>query len=728
LQTIDIMPPAADVTDAVPFGTDITGCDREPIHIPGSIQPHALLLIVDRTSRTVVGAAGDVEARFGADWLNAPVTDILGDAMMAALDRSDAPIVSLGPCDAAGGYHAVAARGDGHWLVQFEQPGAFGTTPDDLLGVVDRIGGQFERAGSLLDLCREAVGNVRALTGFDRVMLYRFLDDESGVVLAEDKVPDLHSFLNHHFPASDIPKQARALYIRNRVRVIPDVTYTPCAIRPASAGLAFLDLSDVDARSVSPIHIQYLRNMGVAASASISIVKDGILWGLIACHHMEPRTLSYTERRVCQLLAGGLARQIRAKEEAEDYRDRINVRGLEDVVVARLGEDTDPVDLFDHGAEDLRRMFGADGFAMLHGAMLRTEGRCPDRDDIRDLAKWLTRRSSGPFHTRALSEEFTGAEAYRELASGVLAFTLSAEVPTLMIWFRAEEREVVNWAGNPHKAVGGAPGEPLTPRGSFDAWTEVVRGKARRWTAAEVEAAHRLMRMLFDARQQRRIQDLNRDLLVAVADKDALIEQKDTLLKEVNHRIQNSLQLVMAFLGMQAKAENDDALTRHLEEAQRRLSAVALVHRRLYSDDNVETIDLARYVEELVGEMSGTMGSAWAEQITLDLAPILIPADAAVQVGLILVELVINAQKYAYDGAVGPIKILLEQHRNRFRLIVADRGCGRTGTRKGFGTRMLGAMVRRLQGAMDETSNDPGLRVIVTAAVDQRVTASADMS
>lgn len=283
------------------------------------------------------------------------------------------------------------------------------------------------------------------------------------------------------------------------------------------------------------------------------------------------------------------------------------------------------------------------------------------------------------------------------------------------MWFRAEARELVEWAGNPHKAATLMPGEQLTPRASFEAWTEVVRGKARPWTAAEVEAAHRLQTKLYEARANRRIRDLADELTVAVADKDRLLEQKDTLLKEVNHRVQNSLQLVSSFLNMQARAEGDETLTRHLDEAQRRLAAVALVHRRLYADDNVRSVDLARYLGELVAELKTSMGAEWSDQLTPDLAPILISSDDAIQVGLVLVELVINAQKYAYDGAPGPIAIGLERHRARFRLIVADQGRGRSGTRKGFGTRMLDAMVQRLSGTMDESDIRPGLRVVVSA-------------
>ena len=316
-----------------------------------------------------------------------------------------------------------------------------------------------------------------------------------------------------------------------------------------------------------------------------------------------------------------------------------------------------------------------------------------------------------------LDARYPAANAYRDVASGLLATTLATETPITLLWFRAEEPQTVEWAGNPHKDAGGPEGE-LNPRKSFAAWCEVLRGHSRRWTLGEVESVGRLRRALFEARQARRLRELNRELGLAVADKESLLAEKDHLLREVNHRVQNSLTLVNAFLGLQARAEDNPVVAQHLGEAQRRLSAVALVHRRLYQADNVETIDLGRYLTELVGEMRTSMGDDW-KAITLDMAPLLISADRAVSIGLILTELVINANKYAYGGGAGPLAIALEQYRQQLRLIVADQGCGETRGHEGFGTRMMNAMVDRLGGTIDRGDNDPGLRVIVTAPIEQ---------
>ena len=704
-----------------PDVTPLTLCDREPIRIPGAIQPHGLLLVCDRDDLTVIGGAGALEHTFGPDWLGRPLTRLiahpLADKLAAA--RLDHPVFTgrLAIRDGVEMDASILLSGD-RLLVQLEPAGEGWQDTAGSLMWLEGMAGAFERAIDLRELCNSAADVFREITGFDRVMVYKFLDDDSGVVVAEARAEGLHSFLHHHFPATDIPVQARSLYIRNRVRVIPDVAYAPAPLRPDDRGLQALDLSDMDLRSVSPIHVQYLKNMGVAASASISIVKDGVLWGLIACHNHTPRGLSQPARLACQTLGAALARQVRAKEEAETYRERLRLRLAEDTALARLAAQPDASILLGEAADDLCRMIDADGFAVVGAEGAQCAGHCPDIATVKALAAWV--RDGGhvlPVRTASLDKLYPGARAYQDVASGLLGLVIYADDPIVLLWFRAEARQIVEWAGNPHKDSRADPMAELTPRASFEAWTEEVRGRARPWTAVEVEAAQRLSRGLAEARQGRRIRELNRQLSATVAEKDKLLVQKEHLLREVNHRIQNSLQLVAAFLSMQARAEKNEALTAHLGEAQRRLSAVALVHRRLYSDDNTERVDLARYLEELIGEMKISMGEAWSAGVALDLAPVSLPADAAVNVGLILTELIINATKYAYGGQPGPVSIAVEQHGSRFRLIVADRGVGKSGARQGFGSRMISAMVESLGGALEDSDNRPGLRVIVTAPI-----------
>src|SRR5690606_14828958 len=258
----------------------LTNCDREPIRIPGSIQPHGLLLVVDAGTGRVAHAAGDVEGRLGTtDWLGARLESLLGADVATAILAGETMLPrGVQPPGAAEAFDISVSPGTNAYLVELEPAGPAQLVAM-LLPQLEAAAHAVDQAADMPSLMATAAREFRRLTGYDRVMVYRFLDDDAGKVDGEDAAQGQHSFLNHHFPASDIPAQARAVAARNLVRVIPDVRYRPAPLRPDRPAGEPLDMSDCGLRSVSPIHIQYLKNMGVAASASFSIVKDGILWG-----------------------------------------------------------------------------------------------------------------------------------------------------------------------------------------------------------------------------------------------------------------------------------------------------------------------------------------------------------------------------------------------------------------------------------------------------------------
>ena len=699
---------------------DLTACDVEPIHIPGSIQPHGLLLVADWATLELLGVAGDIEGRLGPDWLARNWRASFPRHIDVITNQNPtAASVALGIVNGVSEtFEATAHHSDTRLIIEFEPAEQEASSTSRMLEQLDENSSGFERCYSLRELYQSAAKAFRQLTGFDRVLVYQFLDDDTGVVVAEDKGDGLGTFLNHHFPASDIPKQARALYIRNRVRIIPDVSYQAAPIRSSGTELANLDLSDVTLRSVSPVHIQYLKNMRVQASASISIVRDGLLWGMIACHNLSPKHLSLSTRTACRALAGGLARQIRAKDEAETYRERIRLRASEDAIVRKMATTDNFNRVFADYSGDLCEMLGADGFIASIDGQFFSSGNVPESSEIPTLLQWAAIQSSNkPFATAELGKHFPSSASLHQLASGILAITVPADTLILLAWFRPEEVQIVNWAGNPHKDSALGPDEILTPRASFENWTEEVRGRSRRWTLNEIEAARRLSQAVLEVVQQRRIGALNRTLADALKQKENLLVQKDFLMREIDHRVQNSLQMVSSFLGMQARMIDDQTTVNHINEARSRLAAVALVHRRLYADGHAQTVDLSRYLSELKYEIVSSIDKEWDHQITVDLSPILIAADRAVSIGLVFAELIMNANKYAYGGKAGPISIVLEQHRGRFRLIVADKGSGKKGPGSGFGTKMLRAVVASLGGKIEETDDRPGLRVIVTAAI-----------
>lgn len=709
---------------------DLTSCDREVIHSPGAIQPYGMMLVAELDGLYVRHVAGELERRLGiAGWQGQHLGALIGGVLAAE-------VASLVEPGAMGGFVGKLQAPSGETLdVSAHLSGSFAIVELEAASagelsaalMMDRLAAAaagFERAASLIALCERAVVEFRRLTRFDRVMVYRFLDDKAGKVLAETRRSGMHSFLNHHFPASDIPRQARALYVRNLLRVIPDSSYQPAALRPDWTASVPLDMSDSSLRSVSPLHLQYLRNMGVSASASFSIVKDGALWGLVACHHDTPRSLTYDVRAACRSLVGSLARQIKAKEEADGYRQRIRLRSFEDDLVTLLSREGSLDEVLSDHLGEIGRMMGGDGVAILRGRELITSGICPGENDLRGLAAWLLTRTIEPvFSTDHLPELHLPAAGFQHLGSGVLAITLSAEEPWLLLWFRVEQVETVNWAGNPHKEHSGDPRQPLTPRASFEAWREIVRGRARGWSLPEVDAAMRLRAALLDVQQNRRVRELNRQLTKILQDKDVLLQQKEFLIGEVHHRVQNSLQLVSSFLALQARASDSLELHAALEEARRRLTAVALVHRRLYRGDQIEVVNAARYIEELCADTFAFMGEDWTQHLLLNLFPVLVSADRAVILGLVLTELLINANKHAYSGGTGPIEIELIEDRTHLHLLVSDKGVGRASSGKGSGSRIMEGLVVQLGGVLTYDDNHPGLRteIIVPIEIPKRL-------
>lgn len=701
---------------------ELTACDREPIHVPGSIQSHGHLLILgqDLTLRGV--ASGD--ERLAATPPGTPLQAIL-DGRLADLDLTDLPrdgrdegagARAVGRVDALGGaWDALTYRSGDHLMLELVPAQQAEALDARFLDRMQALDAMLERSASLADLYRNAAEAFRQLTGYARVLVYRFIDGDAGVVVGESRGAETDSFMNHHFPASDIPVQARALYVRNRIRVIADAQAPVLPITGADPGIAAVDLSDSMLRSVSPIHLRYLGNMGVRSSASMSIVQEGMLWGLIACHDPAPRNLSVVTRLACVSLAESLSRQIRLREETQLYRERIRLRSAEDAILAKLGNDEDLTPFFTEAAPALADLVGATGFAAIQGSDVFTHGACPPHGDLRAIADKLRKKAAGrPYSTIRLGTDLPGLTLREDIASGVLAATMSTEVPTVLIWLRAEELQVLTWAGNPHKDIPADPEAQLQPRASFEAWSEQVRGRSRRWTAAEVEAAGRLVRLLLEARNSLRIRRLNTELTLVIRENESLLRQKDFLLKEVNHRVQNSLSLVGSFLRLQARGAQPEVRVQ-LEEAQGRLGAVSLVHRRLYQDDRAEIVDLSIYLDDLLRDMRASLDARWRSCLESDFAPILVPADAAVTIGLLTNEIVANAIKYAYRGEPGPVTVTLATWRDGLRLQVTDRGVGSDGTVQGtgFGSRMIEALASQLGATVQIEDNAPGLRVSV---------------
>lgn len=494
--------------EALPTVDPTVGCEREPIHTPGSIQPHGHLLAFSGAGFSLAHASAGagtllpvaIPAAFGQ-----PLERILGGAQLGMLQDGLQALPATGAmqlgrfrASSSATFQAIGHRSpDGYAVLELEEevaadePQTHATLEGLYPGVRDaftRLG----RAASTEQLAAHAAAAVRRITGFDRVLVYRFEANWDGVVVAEDRNERLPSYLGLRFPASDIPAQARQLYELNPQCLIASADYVPVPILSAKQG-ASLDLTYASLRSVSPVHLEYMRNMGTPASMSVSVLRgDGSLWGLISCHHAEPRRVAFAARNACDLVAQMFAVRVAAREEMAHAEARARLKGLEGRLLARMAEARHFEDGILAVPTDLLRLAGAEGAAVLTEGGCILTGRTPSESQVRRLAAWLAERGTEEvLETSSLAALLPEAEGFADTASGLLAVSISKLHPSFVLWFRPEVVRTVTWGGDPCKTADVALGR-LNPRQSFAAWAETVRLRSALWSPAEIEAARDL--------------------------------------------------------------------------------------------------------------------------------------------------------------------------------------------------------------------------------------------
>jgi two-component system, chemotaxis family, sensor kinase Cph1 len=476
---------------------DLESCAREPIHRPGSIQPHGALLVLAPGDLTVLQAS-----RNAPDVLKAAVTPgkplegevtALMDDVREWLGTDEGfyqQIVSIGGTP----LHAVAHRSDSALILEFEAlPWTEQRTMERMFPRLKAFAEKLSASHDTKELSALTATHIRSLTGFDRVLVYRFDPEWNGHVIGEDGNGVLPSYLDLRFPAADIPAQARQLYKLNRLRIIPDVDYTPIQIEPAEHPVTGkpLDLSFALLRSVSPIHLEYMRNMGTASSMSVSIIVDGELWGLVACHSRNPHHVSLTVRDICDLAVQAFATEVAARGRAAESATRVHLSG----VLARLLSHMTAAPEWKAGLtaseQDLLAQVNADGAAIVSEGFVQVAGAAPELDEVRGIVDWLEARGeTDVFVTDNLTGLKPDAEAICNTASGLLAVRISELYPSWLLWFRPEVIRTVEWAGEPHKMV--REQGRIHPRHSFASWKELVRCQARLWSRPEIAAARDL--------------------------------------------------------------------------------------------------------------------------------------------------------------------------------------------------------------------------------------------
>ena len=569
---------------------DLTNCDKEPIHIPGSIQPHGAMLVVDPRSGMISNFSANIE-----EYLDVGTRDLAGKDLEAALGaklthniRNATAVVKTGQKT------AVIARADvgstrqpvdilahefqGRLFLELETAASVNDT-EIALHLTQSLVRRIDRETDIEPLAKSVARLIRATLGYDRVMIYRFLHNGAGRVIAEAKESQMVSFLGHHFPAGDIPAQARRLYIDNWIRVIGDSAYAPVPLMPAlKQGEAPIDLSFAHLRSVSPIHCEYLRNMGIAASMSISIVVDGELWGLVACHDESARVLSIPLRMSAELFGQYLSLQISAIEHRKARVASIATRKKLDAIISTINT-ADPIEsTLRRKLNEFSSLIACDGAAVWTKGEWAAIGVVPERKDVESLMAVIAEKANRRiWDTQNLKALTPASGIFGERVAGVLVVPISPVADDYLCFFRSEEAHEMQWAGEPVKNEIMTPtGMRLSPRGSFETWRDDVRNQSLPWTDADLVIAEA-------------IRNYVRDVLIshsnATEEMRTRTDNERALLNaELNHRVKNILALVKS-IAVQTGA-NASSVDEYASSFEGRLRALSYAHDQSFAAKN----------------------------------------------------------------------------------------------------------------------------------------------
>lgn len=622
----------------VRHSVDLTNCDREPIHIPGSIQPHGFLLACDAGLRIVQRHSSNLAAISGYDGLvnGEPIESIIGEQVAGALRNAltssadpTKPSLVFGQNIRGRIYDVTVHRHGQDGIAEFEP------AIDDGAGPLELARSMTVRVASATDvekLVQIGARLVRGILGYDRVMVYQFQSDGAGKVISEVKRPDLESFLGQYFPASDIPQQARALYLRNTLRIISDVDYRPVALVPVfdDAGEP-LDLSQAHLRSVSPVHCEYLRNMGVSASMSISIIIDGQLWGLIACHHYSPRILSMAHRVAAEMFGHFFSLHLSALRQRQKLDTATAARGALDRFLTRATRSTDLGELLGDSLMEFAALMPCDGIGLWIGEQWMHEGTAVSETLVPSLAALAGSIGDGAvWSTHEISRRMRTQPDQLGDVAGVVAIPLSKLPRDYLFLFRKEIEQTLDWAGNPDKSYETGPlGDRLTPRKSFAIWKETVRGQSEPWSEADLEIAEAARAALVEVA-------LHHNELMAEERSKAEVRQR-MLNDELNHRVKNILAIIQSLVGQPSREPR--SLEDYVSTLKGRIHALSVAHDQVIRGEGGGSLRKLIEAELLPYRTS-------ASRVDVDGQGVMLDVRAFSVLALVLHEMATNAAKY----------------------------------------------------------------------------------
>lgn len=633
---------------------DLTNCDREPIHVPGSIQSHGWLITTDRRGRTIRRHSANLGTLFGgpgADWAGRAFEDLVGaaavhdlrNALLLGADPKRPALLTDLPLGPDGARCDVAAHLQGGEAIFEIEPAAPrerlapAQTTRALIGRIAAIAAFDHLIGTTAQL-------VQATLGYDRAMIYRFEADGSGRIIGESRRGDLEPFLGRYFPASDIPRQARALYLANTLRYIADVrdAFVPVLPRLDEQGRP-LDLSFAHLRSVSPIHCEYLRNMGVAASMSISVIVEGALWGLIVCHHGTPRRLTMEERVSAEMFGDFFSLHLQAMLQRHAAAAAERARASLQRLIVEASRDTAAENVLAPHLGRFAALIDSDGLGLWHDGQWSAFGTTVDESLVPALLAHIEARAGGEiWASDALAAEFPLPEGLAHYVAGVLAIPVSQTRGDYLVYFRKEVVRTIDWGGKPEKVYETGPlGERLTPRKSFEIWRETVQGRSYPWGEEERALARHIRVAVVEI-------ILRHNELLADEREKAALRQR-ILNEELNHRVKNILALIRSLVS-QSPAQGQ-SLAEYMAALQGRIGSLAGAH-----DQVVRSAEGGCLASLLRAEL--TPYERAAGRIRLEGPKVRLDARAYSVIALVVHELATNATKYgALSVAAGRLDL-----------------------------------------------------------------------
>jgi light-regulated signal transduction histidine kinase (bacteriophytochrome) len=663
---------------------DLSNCDREPIHIPGSVQPHGCLIACDPAITTIrrysanaagmLRANGELSGQRVADLLGEEATHDLRNAIAQAPDASRPAVIAHLRLPNGDHFDIAVHRQNEGAILEFE-PSLRRTQP---LQLAREMIGRIKDIADVDLLIASSAKLVRTVLGYDRVMIYRFEADGSGKVASEAKRPDLESFLGQYFPATDIPRQARTLYMQNPIRVIADSSGIRVPLLPEEDEARLpLDLSFAHLRSVSPIHCEYLRNMGVSASMSISIILDNKLWGLIACHHYAPKTLTMSERIAAEMFGEFFSLHLLALRQKRKLDTANEARRALDRFLQSASHQTDVDQILASALPEFQKLLACDGVGLWMRGRWTAIGAVPPAGMEAALTRFVGQASDGRiWATKSLSADLPEAD-YPEAVSGVLAVPLSQIPRDYLLFFRRERLQTLNWAGNPEKTYETGPlGDRLTPRKSFAIWKETVRQQAEPWRDADLEIAEAIRSATVEI-------VLHHNELMQEERSKADIRQR-MLNEELNHRVKNILAVIKSLIA--APGQDEVPIENYIGALRGRIHALSHAHDQLTRGGGGGTLTELIQAELLPYRAGSNTLALSGNDVTLD-------ARAHAVAALVIHELCTNAAKYGALSRPGGALTVNWQREEEDDCVIRwqEEGGPAIGPigRKGFGTALI---------------------------------------